>query len=58
MDRLQLTDDQEAEAQRIARIVLEASKSELMAIFVRFTEVNLANGMHSGVTTLIDGNRD
>jgi hypothetical protein len=32
MDRLQLTADQEAEAQRIARIVLEASKSEVMAM--------------------------
>ena len=32
MDRLQLTEDQEAEAQRIARIVLEASKSDVMAM--------------------------
>ena len=32
MDRLQLTADQEAEAQRIARRVLEASKSEVMAM--------------------------
>ena len=32
MDRVQLTEDQEAEAQRIARIVLEASKSEVMAM--------------------------
>ena len=32
MDRLLLTEDQEAEAQRIARIVLEASKSEVMAM--------------------------
>lgn len=32
MDRLQLTEDQEAEAQRIARIVLEVSKSEVMAM--------------------------
>ena len=32
MDRLQLTEDQEAEAQRIARIVLEASKADVMAM--------------------------
>ena len=32
MDRLQLTEDQEAEAQRIAGIVMEVSKSEVMAM--------------------------
>lgn len=32
MDRLQLTEEQEGEAQRIARVVLEASKSDVMAM--------------------------